>query len=64
MVLARMPIPTFVIKIENVTGIAIFMPTRKIPLVRLIMKSAIVACHVTASKGTARKLSTSAATII
>ena len=55
-VLARIPMPTFVIKIANVTGIAIFIPTRKTPLVMFIIKSAMEGFQITPSRGTLRKL--------
>ena len=57
----RIPSPTFVSRIANVIGIAIFMPVRKIVPVKFAMMSAREIFASRPASGTARKLSTSAA---
>ena len=53
MVRANTPKPTFVSRIAKVTGIAIFMPVRKIPEVKSVMRFANPGFACIPSKGTA-----------
>lgn len=60
---AKIPKPTFVIRIAKVTGIAIFMPVTKIPVVKLAIMTGRDRPGFTSVNGTSRKLSASPAMI-
>ena len=61
---ASMPSPTLVSRMAKVIGMAIFMPVRKIPPVKLAMIRANEIFGSTPASGTTRKLSARAARII
>lgn len=61
---ARIPKPIFVSRMANVTGMAIFMPVRKIPVVKFAMMTGRESPGLIPMSGTSRKLSARPAMII